>query len=181
MEVADRRERYERRQGARDRRREESRSARRRNLRGTGLRIAGGLAVALLVIGGLVLFMTTRSSFGKILPPTAFSPAHLETLPPRKINSQPIPRLVQEHVMERQAGHERGSMLVQYNCVKYQCEADLEERLTEIVRDYPPYVYLAPYPTMDAMIALAAPNRLLTLETLDEDQIREFIRKNSDR
>ncbi len=83
--------------------------------------------------------------------------------------------------MERQASHERGSMLVQYNCVKYQCEADLEERLTEILRDYPPYVYLAPYPTMDAMIVLAAPNRLLTLETLDEDKIREFIRSNSDR
>ena len=83
--------------------------------------------------------------------------------------------------MERQASHERGSMLVQYNCVKYQCEADLEERLTEIVRDYPPYVYLAPYPTMDAKIALAAPSRLLTLEFLDEDQIREFIRSNSNR
>ena len=83
--------------------------------------------------------------------------------------------------MERQANHERGSMLVQYNCVKYECEADLVEKLTEIVRDYPPYVYLAPYPTMDAMIALAAPRRLLTLESLDEDRIREFISSNSDR
>ena len=83
--------------------------------------------------------------------------------------------------MERQASHERGSMLVQYNCVQYQCEPDLVERLTEIVRDYPPYVYFAPYPTMDAKIALAAPGRLLTLEILDEDRIREFISSNSDR
>ena len=52
---------------------------------------------------------------------------------------------------------------------------------SEIVRDYPPYVYLAPYPAMDAKIALAAPGRLLTLEILDEDQIREFISDNSDR
>ncbi len=83
--------------------------------------------------------------------------------------------------MERQASHERGSMLVQYNCLVYQCEPDLVERLKEIVRDYPPYVYLAPYPTMDAKIALAAPGKLLTLEILDEDQIREFISDNSDR
>ena len=83
--------------------------------------------------------------------------------------------------MERQASHERGSMLVQYNCVLYKCETDLVESLVEIVRDYPPYVYLAPYPTMDAKIALAAPGRLLTLETLDEGKIRGFISSNSDR
>ncbi len=83
--------------------------------------------------------------------------------------------------MERNAGHPRGSMLVQYNCLEYQCEPDLVEKLTTIVRDFPPYVYLAPYPTMDAKIALAAPGRLLTLETLDEGKIREFISSNSDR
>ncbi len=83
--------------------------------------------------------------------------------------------------MERQASHERGSMLVQYNCAQYECEPDLVGRLTEIVRDYPPYVYLAPYPSMDAKIALAAPGRLLTLETLDEGKIREFISSNLDR
>jgi len=132
-------------------------------------------------IGGSLLFITTRENFGKELPPTGFTPAHSESLPPQQINTRPIPRRIQEHVMERQAGHERGSMLVQYNCVMYQCEADLEERLTEIVLDYPPYVYLAPYPTMDAMIALAAPRRLLILESLDEDRIREFIRSNANR
>ena len=55
------------------------------------------------------------------------------------------------------------------------------DRLTEIVVTYPPYVYLAPYPTMDAKIALAAPGRLLTLDSLDEDKIREFINDNLDR
>ena len=138
--------------------------------------VAGGVAAIVLVVGGFTLFITTRSTFGKELPPTSFSPAHSESMPAQQINTLPIPRLVQEHVMERQASHERGSMLVQYNC-----EPDLVERLTEIVRDYPPYVYFAPYPTMDAKIALAAPGRLLTLEILDEDQIREFISDNSDR
>ena len=142
---------------------------------------AAGFAVVGLAIGGIVLFMTTRSTFGKELPPTSFTPAHSESFPPQQINNRPIPRLIQEHVMERNAGHERGSMLVQYNCVDYQCEPDLEERLTEIVRVYPPYVFLAPYPTMDAMIALAAPGKLLTLDALDEDKIHEFINDNSNR
>ena len=142
---------------------------------------AAGFAVVGLAIGGIVLFMTTRSTFGKELPPTSVTPAHSEAFPLGQINSRPIPRLVQEHVMERNAGHEKGSMLVQYNCVEYECEPDLEQRLTEIVRVYPPYVFLAPYPTMDAMIALAAPGRLLTLDSLDEDKIREFINDNLDR
>ncbi len=142
---------------------------------------AGGLAVLVLAIGGMGLFITTRSNFGKELPPTGYSPAHMESLPLQQINSRPIPRLEQEHVMERDAGHERGSMLVQYNCRSYQCGDDLVDRLTEIVRTYPPQVYLAPYPTMDAKIALAAPGKLLTLDALDEDKIREFIEDNLDR
>ena len=179
--MADREARYQRNQGARGRRQQDSRRARLRNLRGRLLMAAGGFAVTSMVVGGIVLFMTTRSTFGKILPPTGFSAAHLESLPRQQINTQPIPRLEQEHVMERAAGHERGSLLVQYNCVDYQCEPDLVERLTEIVLNFPPYVYLAPYPTMDAKIALAAPGRLLTLEGLDEAKIRKFITDNSNR
>ena len=141
----------------------------------------GGLAVAGVAIGGFVFFMTSSSTFGKTLPPTGFSAAHLESLPRQQINIQPIPRLEQEHVMERAAGHERGSMLVQYNCVEYQCEPDLTEKLIAIVTTFPEYVYLAPYPTMDAKIALAAPGRLLTLDVFDEAKIRKFISDNSDR
>ena len=179
--MADRGARYQRRQSARERRQQESRRSRRRNLRRTILMAAGGFAVVGLAIGGIVLFMTTRSTFGKELPPTGYTPAHSEAFPPQQINIQPIPRLVQEHVMERNAGHEKGSMLVQYNCVDYQCEPDLAVRLTEIVRVYPSYVFLAPYPTMDAMIALAAPGNLLTLDALDENKIHEFINDNLDR
>ena len=69
-------------------------------------------------------------------------------------------------------------MLVQYNCRGFTGQPGLVDKLTEIVQSYPPQVYMAPYPTMDAKIALAAPGRLLTLDTLDEDKIREFIRDN---
>ena len=80
--------------------------------------------------------------------------------------------------MERGGSHRTGGMLVEYNCEDYECEPDLVERLTEIVLGYPTQVYMAPYPGMDAKIALAAPGRLLTLETLDENKIHEFIRRN---
>ncbi len=84
--------------------------------------------------------------------------------------------------MERGGGnHLPGSMLVQYNCQDYECEPDLVEKLVNIVQGYPPQVYLAPYPDMEAMIALAAPGRLETFDSLDEAKIREFIEKNLDR
>ena len=55
------------------------------------------------------------------------------------------------------------------------------DQLTEIVQGYPSSVYLAPYPGMDAKIALAAPGRLLTLDDLDENKIDEFIQNNMTR
>ena len=176
-----RKARYERRQRARKERRREPGRARLRRLSRTLLLVAGGVVVVTLAIGGSILFITTRSDFGKELPPTSFTIALSESMPPQQINTRPIPRLVQEHVMERNAGHPRGSMLVHYNCLEYPCQPDLVEKLITIVRITPQYVYLAPYPTMDAMIALAAPGRLLTLETLDVGQIREFVSSNSDR
>ena len=81
--------------------------------------------------------------------------------------------------MERGGGHHTvGGMLVQYNCDDYQCESDLVEKLVEVVQEYPPQVYPAPYPGMDAKIALAAPGRLETLDVFDEERIRQFIERN---
>ena len=116
-----RKARYDRRQQARKERGRESGRARLRSLRRTFLLVAGGVAAIVLVVGGLALFVTTRSTFGKVLPPTTFTIAHSESLPPRQINTAPVPRPVQEHVMERNATHPKGRMLVQYNCV--QCPA----------------------------------------------------------
>ena len=57
--MADRKARYERRQRARERRQQESGRVRRSDLRGILLMVAGGLTAAVLVIGGLGLFITT--------------------------------------------------------------------------------------------------------------------------
>ena len=176
--AANRKAKYERRQQAVDRRQQESRKARRGNLRRTLVIFAGGLALVVSVIGGFILFAGTQ----KILPPTGFGPNHSESFPPQQINTQPIDLRIQEHVMERGGvSHRQGSMLVEYNCVDYQCDSDLVQRLTELVESYPPQVYLAPFPGMDAKIALAAPDRLETLDDFDEQRIRQFIEANLDR
>lgn len=83
--------------------------------------------------------------------------------------------------MERTPGLPRGQMLIEYNCVDYECDPNFVLAFERIVRSYPPTVYLAPFPGMDAKIALAAPGRLETLDGLDEDRIRSFIDNNLER
>ncbi len=84
--------------------------------------------------------------------------------------------------MERGGGHHRrGSMLVQYNCDKYDCEPGMVNELETIVRRFADNVYPAPYPDMDAKIALAAPGRLVVLEQFDESRITQFISENRSR
>ena len=109
--MADRKTRYDRRQEARGKRHEESQRARRRNLTRTLLTVLGGIVVVSMVVGGFFLLASTQ----KLLPPTEFGPGHIESFPPQQINTQPILRSIQEHVMERGGGHHQiGSMLVQY-------------------------------------------------------------------
>ena len=166
-----RRERTQRKKG---RRRQEARRIQREHLRRDI--VIAVLAVLVLgwIIGGLVFLFTTS----KNLPPTKLTHPHTESLPPQQINTQPIPRGIQIHVMERNATHPPGQMLVQYNCQDYKCEPDLIQKLTDLVQGYPPSVYLAPFPAMDAKIALAAPGDLVVLKSFDEEKIHDFIERN---
>ena len=167
--------------GKRERRKEKNRvkrDARTKSRRLGRLKQVGlGLVLAGAIVGGVFAFVVTS----KTLPPTSFGPGHLESLPTSQISLRPIDPLIQQHVMERNATHPNGQMLIQYNCRDYECEPGLESALEEIVTRFPPTVYLAPYPGMDAMIALAAPGRLEILDELDEDRIVKFIRDNLNR
>ena len=169
--------RRERSQRKKERRRQELRQVGRQQTYKRVAILGAVVVVVALVAVGLVFFATTA----KTLPPTKLTHPHTESLPPRQINTQPIPRGIQIHVMERNSTHPPGQMLVQYNCQDYQCEPDLIQKLTDLVQEYPPRVYLAPFPIMDAKIVLAAPGRLETLETFDEEKIREFITSNLNR
>ena len=164
-----------RRQRRRERRHEVAQVNRSANRRQRAIRIGVGAVVFTGLAIGLILFVINTS---RILPPTAAGPAHSEQFPSSQINSLPIPRPIQEHVMERNATHRDGSMLIQYNCVRFECELGLIAGLRDIVSVRPANVYLAPYPAMDAKIALAAPGRLVTMDEFDEVRINAFIDEN---
>ncbi len=78
-----------------------------------------------------------------------------------------------EHVGDGDPG-----IIVSYNCADYQCEPDLVEQLANLVHSYPPQVFLAPFPRMDAKIALTTQGKLVTLDAFDETRIRRFIDQN---
>jgi hypothetical protein len=119
-------------------------------------------------------------------PPT--SGFHREIFSPGFINSQPLPKYVQVHLLEH------GNILLQYNCI---CP-DVAQQLAEIANEFdsrllsagtvvPTFddvqkaeengvaVVVAPYPTMQHTIALTAWTRLATLSAVDKANIVSFI------
>lgn len=98
-------------------------------------------------------------------PPT--SGPHYTTLARWGIHTEPIPNEFQVHNLED------GGVLIQYNCPEG-CP-DIVAELSEIVERYDELVILAPYPDMEARIALTAWTRLTTLDSVDEGRIVRFI------
>jgi hypothetical protein len=130
----------------------------------------GALIVAALVLGFVSLISAQRT-----LPPTSFAGPHVETWPSERISSRPIPIVQQKHIIEHAPG-DRPGIILAYNCVKFECDPDLIAQLEGIVRQYST-VYMAPYPEMDAKIALTAQRARLVLEEFDEEKIIEFIQQ----
>jgi hypothetical protein len=78
----------------------------------------------------------------------------------------PIPLALQVHNLAR------GGVAIQYNCP--QTCPDLVAKLERIVKRYD-HLLLAPYPLMDAPLALTAWGRMLTLHEFDEARIVGFV------
>jgi hypothetical protein len=100
-------------------------------------------------------------------PPT--SGPHFEGHVEQKISNQPIPKEIQVHELEH------GGVLIQYNCKS--CD-DLIAKLEKHARSSE-HVIMAPYPGMDAKIALTAWGKLAKLNEYDEKIITEFIKVNA--
>ena len=137
--------------------------------------VGSAITIALVVVGvGLSSLLPSQRS--KVLPPIT-AVGHIESYPEERISEEPIPLPVQRHILEHvplSTGEQRRGVLLQYNCEKFECEPDLVDRLAAIAEEYE-YVYMAPYPAMDAKIALTTYGRILTLDAFDEGKIVAFV------
>lgn len=147
---------------------------RQREARVAALKKLGGVFALVLLIAGLGYGGYQWVTGVKVLPPTDFG-SHTETVPESHILTEPMPLTTQAHMLEHADGSGRPGVIINYNCEDYDCAPDLVERLTEIAKDYPSYVYLAPFPGMDAKIALTHVGKIEMLDTVDEERIRAFI------
>jgi len=100
------------------------------------------------------------------------------------VSDSPIPDELQLHNLED------GGVGIQYNCspernttdtATQSAEVDGEcrlliERLTEVAKNYPDIVFMAPYPQLDATIAMTAWTRIDKFNEFDPDRMHTFIK-----
>ncbi|MFQ5814785.1 MAG: DUF3105 domain-containing protein [Anaerolineae bacterium] len=150
---------------------------RERQARAAALKKVGGIIVLVLIIAGLG-YGGYRWLLGvKVYPPTDFG-SHTEAVPSGHILTEPMPLGTQAHMLEHADGGGPPGVIINYNCEDFPCDSDLIDRLTQIAQEYSSFVYLAPFPDMDAKIALTHVGKLETLDELDEEQIQAFIERS---
>jgi hypothetical protein len=125
------------------------------------------------VVGGLGWFIATRPASPR-LPPTTMQ-GHIEESPKTHIVDDPMSDAIQRHMLEHADGKGKPGIIIQYNCQKYICESDLIQNLTDLVKQYPDNVYLAPN-NYDGKIILTKEGKLETLDQFDEQKIKDFIK-----
>ncbi|MCH8741541.1 cupredoxin domain-containing protein [Patescibacteria group bacterium] len=125
------------------------------------------------VIGLFGWFIANRSN----LPPMTMQ-GHIEQSPPSHILDKRIPENIQQHMLEHADGGGKPGIIIQYNCDKFDCETDLVERLTDLVKQYPKNVYLAPN-NYDGKIILTRLGKREILDSFNEQKIRNFIEKTA--
>ncbi len=149
--------------------------------RGQGVPWAWALGALGLAFGGLLVWAVVQALTATpvFLPPTDVV-GHIESVPPDHILDEPMSIPVQKHMLEHADGNGPPGVVINYNCQDYECEPDMVERLADIVRDYPDFVYLAPLPNMTAKLAITRVGAIETFDTFDENTeaaIRAFIER----
>ena len=127
------------------------------------------VAVGVVTIGGLGWFIISRPN----LPPTT-QQNHSELSPPSHIVTQSIPEVIQRHMLEHADGGGKSGIIIQYNWNDFDCETNLVQKLTTLVKQYPDNVYLAPN-VYDGKIILTKLGRRKILDGFDEQIIKNFI------
>lgn len=128
--------------------------------------------ITLGVILGIVWLIKTPSRRPN-LPPTIMQ-GHMEDSPKAHIVTEYIPDSIQRHMLEHADGSGKPGVIIQYNCNQYDCEPDLVEKLTELAKQYPDNVYLAPS-NYTGKIILTKLGVIKILENFDGQAIKDFI------
>ena len=129
------------------------------------------IAILVLVVGGFYFLFSSV----KTLPPTDMQ-GHIEENPSSHILKEPMPILIQKHMLEHSDGTGPQGIIINYNCDDFNCEPGLIEKLEEFALTYPANVYVAPFKDMDAKIVLTKQNGIDILDDYDEERINNFIR-----
>ncbi len=129
-----------------------------------------------IIVFGFVFGVYYFASNIKLMPPIS-SQAHSEDVPESNILTEEMPDRTQRHMLEHAGGAGPSGFIIQYNCVKFQCEDDLVEKLTKIAEQFPNLVYLAPTSIYDGKIILTTLGKMDVLEEFDENRIMNFITK----
>ncbi len=116
-----------------------------------------------------IWYLSTRPN----LPPTDVQ-GHIEESPNAHISATSLPDAIQRHMLEHADGKGKPGVLIQYNCKKYQCDPNLIQQLTALVKKYPDNVYLAPN-DYDGEIILTKLGRIKIFTTFNEQVIKDFI------
>ncbi len=127
------------------------------------------IIITVAAVGALLWYAAAQPD----LPPTS-AQGHLEDIPQAHISSVPIPDAIQRHMLEHADGKGNPGIIIQYNCQKYSCAPDLVAQLTDLVKQYPDNVYLAPN-NYDGKIILTKLGQLKMLDHFEEGAITTFI------
>ena len=142
---------------------------RRLRLRKARQRIAWGILL-ILAISGVFSWLKNR----QVLPPTDIA-GHIEKNPPAHILEEPMPLEIQKHMLEHADGDGPPGVVINYNCEDFECEEDLIDNLTQLVKEYPEFVYLAPYPSMTKKIAVTKYQEIETFDSFNKESLTNFI------
>lgn len=130
------------------------------------------LIIFLFMFGGIIYFFALNV---QVLPPVSVQ-GHIEVNPPSHILKEPMDLRVQKHMLEHSDGIGPPGIIINYNCIDFECEEDLILKLENFAKKYPLNVYVAPFKGMTTKIVLTKSGKLKKLNEFDEKIIEDFIK-----
>ncbi len=135
-------------------------------------------SIFVIILGFIIVGIILLATSAKTLPPIS-DQGHIEVSPSSHVLREPMDIKVQKHMLEHADGKGSPGIIINYNCIDFNCELNLIENLEAFAEKYSNNVYVAPFKNMDAKIVLTRLNKIEILESFDENKIEAFINNRS--